>query len=130
MFLSDLPIFLFAAFIQSDTILEVLHFGEGNLLQVRPLKWYCNGPSQSKKRLNYQINPLVFDIVINSYCMFVLCLQGESDIDFSLYHQQRYEKSSLFYTSMNSIKCCSCIFKLCASTLTCLDNKQTQSVLC
>lgn len=26
----------FTAFIQSDTILEVLHFGEGSLLQVRP----------------------------------------------------------------------------------------------
>lgn len=28
------PCCLFTAFIQSDTILEVLHFGEGNLLQV------------------------------------------------------------------------------------------------
>lgn len=27
-------VFFFTAFIQSDTILEVLHFGEGSLLQV------------------------------------------------------------------------------------------------
>lgn len=28
-------VFAFPAFIQSDTILEVLHFGEGSVLQVR-----------------------------------------------------------------------------------------------
>lgn len=32
--LRKFPLFVFTAFIQSDTILEVLHFDEGRLLQV------------------------------------------------------------------------------------------------